>query len=96
MPGDDPFASVYFDSSGLSVRVAAPRYLFVMKAMAARESDIDDLRLLYRLSNFSSAAEAIDSVVNAYPSRIIKPNVTYLVEEIAAEASQEPPTIPFT
>ncbi len=86
LPGDDPHASVYFDSAGLSVRVASPRYLFVMKAMAARESDVDDLRVLYRLSGFASANDAVDAVVAAYPTRTIKPNVVYLIEELAAEA----------
>ena len=38
LPGFDPDASTLFEVPGLSVRVASPRYLFVMKALAARES----------------------------------------------------------
>jgi Nucleotidyltransferase of unknown function (DUF6036) len=94
LPGVDPHASVYFESAGLSVRIASPRYLFVMKAIAARESDIDDLRLLYPLCNFASADDAIETVVAAYPARLLKPNVTYLVEEIAAEADLDSPGSP--
>ena len=37
MPGNEPAATTFYDTPGLSVRVASPRYLFVMKAMAARE-----------------------------------------------------------
>jgi hypothetical protein len=85
MPGEDPNATVYFDGPGLSVRIASPRYLFVMKAIAARESDVDDLRILFGLCEFASAGEAIDEVLGAYPSRAIKPNVQYLIEEIATE-----------
>ena len=85
MPGEDPNATVYFDAPGLSVRIASPRYLFVMKAIAARESDVDDLRILFRLCEFESADEAMDEVLAAYPTRAIKPNVQYLIEEIASE-----------
>lgn len=85
MPGEDPNATVYFDGPGLSVRIASPRYLFVMKAIAARESDVDDLRILFRLCEFASANEAMDEVLAAYPTRTMKPNVQYLIEEIAME-----------
>jgi hypothetical protein len=85
MPGEDPNATVYFDGPGLSVRIASPRYLFVMKAIAARESDVDDLRILFRLCEFASADVAINEVLAAYPSRTVKPNVQYLIGEIAME-----------
>jgi Nucleotidyltransferase of unknown function (DUF6036) len=85
MPGEDPNATVYFDGPGLSVRIASPLYLFVMKAIAARESDVDDLRILFRLCEFASANAAMDEVLVAYPLRAIKPNVQYLIEEIATE-----------
>ena len=85
MPGDDPDATVYFDRPGLAVRIASPRYLFVMKAMAARESDVDDLRILYPLCGYGSADAALDDVGAAYPRRPIKANVQYMVEAIAAE-----------
>ncbi len=94
MPGDDPNAAVFYDRPGLSLRVASPRYLFVMKAMAARESDEDDLRLLYSLAGFTSASDALDAVSDAYPSWTIKPMVQYLVEGIAAEAAVAATTSP--
>jgi Nucleotidyltransferase of unknown function (DUF6036) len=85
MPGEDANATVYFDGPGLSVRIASPRYLFVMKAIAARETDVDDLRILFHLCEFTSANEAMDEVLAAYPTRTMKPNVQYLIEEIAME-----------
>ncbi len=93
MPGDDPDKVVFYDNEGLVLRVASPRYLFVMKALAARESDEDDLRLLYSLNQFRSANEALDAVIEAYPGWLMKPNVQYMIEQIAAqrdEAGEEP------
>jgi hypothetical protein len=85
--GDDPQASTLFESPGLAVRIASPQYLFVMKALAAREADEEDLRVLYPLCGFSSATEALDAVAAAYPGRLIKASTQYLIEEVAAEFS---------
>lgn len=85
LPGNDPQASTLFESPGLAVRVASPRYLFVMKALAARETDEDDLRTLYPLCGFGSAEDALDAVTAAYPGRLLKASTQYLVEGIAAE-----------
>ncbi len=86
LPGEDPDASTFFESPGLSVRVASPRYLFVMKALAAREADEEDLRLLYRISRFESANDALDAIAAAYPGRLLKASTQYLVEAIAADS----------
>ena len=91
LPGEDPHASVYFDRPGLSVRVASPRYLFVLKALAARETDEGDLSILYPLCGFQSSDEALDAVELAYPHVRIPPNVQYLVEQIAAEQDTSQP-----
>lgn len=85
LPGADPNAAVFYDHPSLTVSVASPRYLFVLKAMSARESDEDDLRVLYPLCNFASADEALDSIERAYPTQEIKPVVQHLVKGIAAE-----------
>jgi hypothetical protein len=85
LPGDDPEATVKFSEPGLSVRVASPRYLFKMKAVAGRDSDLDDLRVLYPLAAYSSATEALDDVMSTYPPGHLKPSVQYLIESIAAE-----------
>ncbi len=85
LPGDDALASTLFELPALSVRVASPRYLFVMKAMAAREVDEEDLRILYPLCHFESAAEALNALEAAYPGRPMEAAVQYLLEGIAAE-----------
>jgi len=86
--GADADATVYFEQPGLSVRVASPRYLFIMKAMASRESDYDDLRVLYRLAGLASAREAFDLIESSYPRAAIKPIVQYVIEGIAAEVGK--------
>lgn len=85
LPGDDPEASTFFETPGLSVRVASPRYLFVMKALAAREADEEDLRLLYPLCRYESANDALNAIAAAYPGRLLRASTQYLVEAIAAD-----------
>ena len=89
MPGADPDSTVVFERPGLSVRVASPKYLFVMKSMAAREADEDDLLTLYRLCGFTNAAEALDAVERAYPRQPIKAAVQYLIEGIAEHVQSD-------
>lgn len=89
MPGNDPDATVVFEEPGLSVRVASPRYLFVMKAMAGREADLDDLRMLYRLAGYQQASQAIADVALAYPIATTRPSVQYLIEGLAEERRYE-------
>jgi predicted nucleotidyltransferase len=89
LPGaDDDARGVLLDTEGISVTVASPRYLFVLKAMAARESDEGDLRTLYPLCGFVSADEALDAVETAYPHQQIRPAVAYLVRGIADEQNR--------
>lgn len=85
LPGADENASVLFDRPNLAVTIASPRYLFVLKAMAAREVDEGDLRALWPLCGFEDAAEALDVVEAAYPRIPIRPAVQYLIEAIGAE-----------
>lgn len=89
LPGHDPDArGVLKDCPGLAVTVASPRYLFVLKAMAARESDEDDLRALYPMCGFAGVQEALDVVERSYPLLPIKPNVEYLVRCIGEECER--------
>ncbi len=83
MPGPDPHASTLFEWAALSVRIASPRYLFVMKALAGREVDEEDLRILYPLCRFQNVNQALDAVAAAYPGAILRASTQYLVEAIA-------------
>ncbi|NUS45024.1 MAG: hypothetical protein HOQ24_15210 [Mycobacteriaceae bacterium] len=83
LPGADPNATTLFESPGISVRVASPRYLFAMKAAAVRiDRDADDLQFLYRVSGFTSVDEALDSVSEHYPPHLLAPKTEFLVREL--------------
>lgn len=88
--GMDPAAKVYYDHPGLVVRVASPRYLFAMKAWSGREADEEDLRALWPLCKYASAAEALDEIKASYPTGAIKVKTQYLVEELAEQLSHGP------
>lgn len=83
LPGSDVEAKMLADFRGLSVKVASPRYLFVMKALASRQSrDVEDIKRLYILSGFKSVDEAIDYFANAYGNRPIEARVQFVLQEI--------------
>lgn len=83
LPGPDPNATTLFESPGISVRVASPRYLFAMKAAAARiERDAEDLRVLYRLCGFESVDEALDCVTEHYPPHLLTPKTDLILREL--------------
>lgn len=81
LPGDDPRARPVYESDALRVDVASPQYLLAMKLLAAREQDVDDIIVLYRLCGFTSAAEGLDLVESVYPGRPVAPKVQFLLEE---------------
>jgi hypothetical protein len=83
LPGADPNARVLFDTAGLRVTIASPRYLLAMKLMASRvERDEDDLRLLLGLCGIRTADEALDLLQTTYVGRPIEPKVQFLVTEL--------------
>ncbi|WP_112140545.1 DUF6036 family nucleotidyltransferase [Glycomyces dulcitolivorans] len=83
LPGEDPNATLLFESPGITVRVASPRYLFAMKAAAARIGrDSDDLQQLYRLAGFGTVEEALDSVAEFYPPHLLSPKTEFIVREL--------------
>jgi len=83
LPGPDAQAQTLYDEPGLTVRVASPTYLLAMKLLAARvERDEDDIRALYRLCGFTTAAEGIDLVTRVYPHRALAAKVQFLLEEM--------------
>ena len=83
MPGSDPARIGVFEGDHLSVAAASPRYLLAMKLLASRlERDQDDIRHLYDLCGFSTAAEGLDLVESTYPTHPIAPRVQLLLEEM--------------
>jgi hypothetical protein len=83
---NDDKARVSYEEAGLTVRVASPRYLFLMKAWSARESDEDDLKVLWPLCGWKDAGDALDELGASYPRAMLKPATRYMVEGIAAQA----------
>jgi len=83
LPGEDTDATLLFEQPGFAVRVASPRYLLAMKAMAARvERDEDDIRRLFDICGLRSARERLDLIQETYPDMAIQPKVRYLLEEM--------------
>lgn len=83
MPGDDPERIVVFEGIHVQVAAASPRYLLAMKLLAARvERDLDDIRTLYGLCGFTTAAEGLAVVQAAYPTHVIAPRTSLMLEEM--------------
>ncbi|MFP5310247.1 MAG: DUF6036 family nucleotidyltransferase [Actinomycetes bacterium] len=81
--GSDPDATVLLDVPGLRVEVASPRYLFVLKAMAARiERDADDLVALWPRCGFADVDEALDHVERHAPPGLLPPKTDLLLREL--------------
>lgn len=81
--GTDPDATTHLDEPGLRVEVASPRYLFVLKAMAARvERDVGDLLTLYDLCGFQDIDEALDHVQRRAPRELLRPKTEFLLREL--------------
>jgi hypothetical protein len=90
LPGPDRNATTFFDEPGLTVQVASPRYMFVLKALAARvDRDAADLVALYRLSGFGSVDEALDAVDRAVPAQLIQPKTHFLLRELLSGISED-------
>jgi hypothetical protein len=65
----------------LEVAVASPEYLLAMKLLASRaDQDVDDIRLLYSLLGFTSAAEGMDLIERYYPREQLRPRIQFLLE----------------
>jgi predicted nucleotidyltransferase len=60
-----------FDHPGLRVTAASPRHIFAMKALAARERDLDDLRTLAAIAGIDSAEAARECSAAFFPEDIM-------------------------
>jgi hypothetical protein len=62
-----------FDHLGVRVSAASPEHVFVMKALAERTRDVDDLRTLAALANGSSMDEATELCQQSFPTEPVSP-----------------------
>jgi len=68
---------------GISVLVPDPKTLFAMKVRASRaDRDAKDIRVLYRLSGFASAQEALDFVSSVFPESQLEARAQFVLLEI--------------
>ena len=88
LPGEDPDASVVFESESLLVKVASAEFLLAMKLFSARASrDRDDAVNLYMRCGMSSATEALTLLSEKYPARLLTPRHEYVCRQVAERAS---------
>lgn len=84
--GTDPDASTHLDEPGLRVEVASPRYLFVLKALAARvDRDARDLVHLFNICGFRDVDAALEHVQKHAPSSLLQPKTEFLLRELLAD-----------
>jgi len=89
--GADPDAVTYLDEPGLRVEVASPRYLFVLKAMAARvDRDAGDLLTLFDVCGFRDIDEALDHVQRHAPASLLQPKTEFLLRELLGDGHADP------
>lgn len=85
----DPVALVFYENEGITVRVASPRYLFAMKAWAGRESDEDDLAVLWPLCGFNGMRQCLDFLESSYPDGSLSVRTQYIVEDLSARLAHD-------
>jgi len=78
---------IFLDLPNLKVFVPAPEYLLAMKILAARAEsfDLDDIKFLLDKLKVQTVEDALRTVENYYPHKIIKPETRFLLEELFEE-----------
>ena len=71
-----------FDHPGLRVMAASPGHVFAMKARAARQRDIDDLRLLADIIGVDSADAALRICGDFYPDEPVSARSAAVLREL--------------
>ena len=71
-----------FDHPGLRVMAASPNHVFAMKALAARQRDIDDLRLLADILGVESIDDALQICASFYPDEPISDRSRMILEDM--------------
>ncbi len=73
-----------FDHPGLRVVAASPRHIFAMKALAARERDLPDLRLLADIAGIHSVDVAVSCATEFFPDEVMSERAKRVLAELFA------------
>jgi uncharacterized nucleotidyltransferase DUF6036 len=79
---DDPGKRRVFDHPGLRVVAASPQHIFAMKALAARERDLPDLRLLADLVDIRSLPAAVSCAREFFPDEVLSERTQRVLAEL--------------
>ena len=81
----DAARSVIFEHPNLSVAAASPKHLLAMKVMAARASDVPDLRTLLGILQVCSLAEVLRIVSQVFPGTPVSDRARLILEDLIDE-----------
>lgn len=84
LPPGVPASRLLMEVPGLRVEVAEPRYLLALKLRAARDEDVDDVRLLAGIAGIRTAHECVALLEATFPPSILTPRLQFFAEEVFA------------
>jgi hypothetical protein len=88
--GEDPDATVVYESQSLQVAVGSAPYVLAMKLLAARaEQDPDDSRALYERCGFSGAADGLGLLRRYLPDEPVPEATLELLEAMYGPAGAD-------
>lgn len=91
MPGADEHPQPVPDVDGIEVTTASPSYLLAMKLMAMRfGEDEEDIEILLRQCDVSSAQAALDLVKRIYPQKEPPAKTRFFLEQLLGSDSSPP------
>ncbi|HEY5050461.1 MAG TPA: DUF6036 family nucleotidyltransferase, partial [Acidothermaceae bacterium] len=81
-PGGDAEAPLSFDHPGLRVSTASPEHLLAMKTIAARQRDIEDLRILIGMLGLTTAEQVIAVCSRVFPDELLPDRARLALEDL--------------
>jgi hypothetical protein len=83
----DTGSSIVFDHPNLSVAAASAEHLLAMKMLAARASDVPDLRLLLSELGITSMDEVESILSSVFPGTTMSDRGRLMIEDLLAETT---------
>ena len=78
----NPPQVLWAEYPGLRVYTVHPEYLFAMKVLAGRDSDIEDLQALIIYMKLNNSDEAMQIIEQYVPERLLTVRTKYLIEDL--------------